>query len=165
MKERQIMKFEELLENFSPLLKRMAKRFKGNLRFLDEEDLVQEMLFHLWKQWKSGKCEDKTFSYIAQSCWFYLQNYLRRFRDKVSWVSLDELQSFPDKSSPPLEVVERKIIIERIRGNGLTIREKEVFNLWLDGCTVREIGKRLRISHVRVVKIENNIRRKVEENH
>jgi RNA polymerase sigma factor (sigma-70 family) len=158
------MRFEELIENFSPLLRRMAKRFKGNLRFLDEEDLTQEMLCHLWEQWNNEKLEDKTFSYIAQGCWFHLQNYLRKIRDKVNWVSLDELQSFPDSSSLPLEVVERKIMIQEIRGNGLTSREREVFNLWLEGYTVREIGKRLRISHVRVVKIENNIRRKVERN-
>ena len=159
------MSFEELLENCSPLLRRIAKRYRGNLRFLDEEDLIQEMLCYLWKKWKNGELEGKTSSYIIQNCWFYLQNYLRKTRYKVKWVNLDELPGLADESSPHPEVVERKKIIEQIGGNGLTVRQKVVFDLWLQGHTVREIGKRLRISHVRVVKIEDNIRRKVWQNH
>ena len=42
----------------------------------------------------------------------------------------------------------------------LTPREKEVFQLQKQEYTTREIGKRLEISHVRVVKIQHNIRKK-----
>ena len=44
--------------------------------------------------------------------------------------------------------------------NGLTPREKEVFILALEGLTVREIGDRLGVSHVRVVKLRANIKEK-----
>ena len=42
----------------------------------------------------------------------------------------------------------------------LTEREKEVVFLSIDGLTVREIGVKLNISHVMVIKIKNNIKRK-----
>jgi len=56
-----------------------------------------------------------------------------------------------------------KMLIEKINNNGLTKREKEVFNLGLEGLTTREIGGRLGISHVMVVKLKGKIRDKCEK--
>ena len=51
---------------------------------------------------------------------------------------------------------DRRMILEYIRGNGFTEREKEVFFLLFDGCTVREAAEKLGLSHVMVVKIRKN---------
>jgi RNA polymerase sigma factor (sigma-70 family) len=42
----------------------------------------------------------------------------------------------------------------------LNEREKVVFRLYLDGLTTRDIGTRLGISHVMVVKIKKKIKEK-----
>ena len=42
----------------------------------------------------------------------------------------------------------------------LTDRERYVFGLYLQGLTTREIGNRLNVSHVMVVKIEKRISEK-----
>ncbi|MCU0652415.1 MAG: hypothetical protein MUC39_05695, partial [Candidatus Omnitrophica bacterium] len=58
------------------------------------------------------------------------------------------------------DYLNNKALIETIRNNGLTIREKDIFNLALGGLTTREIGKKLGISHVRVVKLQKTMREK-----
>ena len=55
------------------------------------------------------------------------------------------------------------MLIEEILNDGLTRREKEVFCLALEGLTTREIGSRLGISHVRVVKLKGKIRDKCKK--
>ena len=59
--------------------------------------------------------------------------------------------------------VHAKVIIDQINNNGLTSREKEVFHLALEGLTTREIGRRLGVSHVMVVKLQKKIRGKCRE--
>ncbi|MFQ5866525.1 MAG: sigma-70 family RNA polymerase sigma factor [bacterium] len=171
--------FERSLEGLFPRLKGIAKRVNGHLRFthahqrwagfIDEDDLMQEMSLHLWKKWKQGELEGKTESYLLQSCWFHLQNYLRTVDDKGEIISFDEPidseettlgEIIPDNSQHLPELINWKIIIEKMRTNGLTKREKEVFALCLEGYTLREIGKRLDISFVRVSKIQKHICKK-----
>ncbi len=162
--------FEDIIKRVSPVLKRITYKLNGHFTFFDEEDLFQEALVHLWQDFKDGKIEDKTDSYILQGCYFHLKNYLRKTRDKVSFLSIDnfvdedgtgleEILSLEDKNSC-FDYLENKMLIEAIQNNGLTSREKEVLSLCLDGLTTREIGQRLGISHVRVVKIKAKIKRK-----
>ena len=127
-------------------------------------------MFHLWLDFQAGKLDDKTDSYILQGCYFYLKNYLRKTQSKVTVISLE---SFTDEGNTALEEIlsldnkgscfdelDNKMLAEDIQNNGLTEREKEVLSFCLEGLTVREIGERLGISHVRVVKLRNRIRAK-----
>lgn len=163
------MEFEEVYYRFYPLLVRQAQHYRNCLESVDCDDIVQEMLVHLWNGWKDGRWEGKTESYILQSLWFHSQNYLRRERKKVHLVSLDEpvggegtvlKDNIPETLPPLTEIVENKMLIQQIKSDGLTSREKEVFNLYLEEFNLREIGEKLGISHVRVFKIRENIRRK-----
>lgn len=163
------MNFKEILEELFPKLTGIARRVNGYLPFIDEDDLMQEMSLHLWKKWKQGELEGKTDSFILQSCWFHLKNYLRTVGDKAQIISLDEPinsegttlgEIIPDNSQPLPELVNWKMLVEKIKTDGLTKREKEVFALCLEGYTLREIGERLDISFVRVSKIKKNIRKK-----
>jgi RNA polymerase sigma factor (sigma-70 family) len=137
-------------------------------RFIDQEDMVQEALCHLWERWNRGELADKTESYILTSCRFHLQNYLRKVQEKMIPINLyapidsrgttlEEL--IPDRSFSP-EQMDAKVLVEQIRGDGLTKREKEVFELRLQGYTVRQVGERLGISHPRVIRLLSNIRHK-----
>ncbi|MCK4858996.1 MAG: sigma-70 family RNA polymerase sigma factor [Candidatus Omnitrophica bacterium] len=164
------MSFEELLENISPVLKRIVQKVNTRFSFVDEEDLFQEASMHLWVNFRDGRLNNKTDSYILQGCFFYLKNYLRKRREKVSLISLDAsinedgstlAEKLPSGNSELcFDYVRNKILIEEIRDSGLTKREGEVLSLCLEGLTVRGIGQKLGISHTRVIKLRNNIRRK-----
>lgn len=143
------MSFEELLRRISPILKRITYKLNGHFSSFNDEDLYQEALLHLWQDFNTGKLTDKTDSYILQGCYFHLKNYLRKTRDKISFLSIDnfvdedgtgleEILSLEDNNSC-FDYLENKMLIETIQNNGLTPREKEILPLCLEGLTTREI--------------------------
>ncbi len=169
------MAFEELVKKISPILKRIAYKLNGHYSTFNHDDLYQEALLRLWLDFNQGKLADKTQSYILQGCYFHLKNYIRMHYDKSGVVSFDSLINNQDEDLRIDEIISiiepvsyfdklnSELIIEAIRNNGLTLREKEVFNFSLEGLTTREIGNRLGISHVRVVKLKANIREKCKK--
>ena len=169
------MSFEKLVKRISPTLKRITYKLNGHFSFFNDEDLYQEALMHLWLDFKEEKLEDKTDSYILQGCYFHLKNYIRKNYDKANLISLEnmtneegevfDLDSILSLGYPEscLELINCKMLIEKINNNGLTKREKEVFCLTLEGLTTREIGNRLGISHVRVVKLRSKIKDKCKK--
>lgn len=168
------MEFEAIYKKFSVPITRLAKKCRSYSNFINEEDVSQEMFIHLWQEHRDGKLQDKTDSYIIQSLWFCSKNYLRKKKDRGFFVSLDEPVNgedvtlkdiIPDHSPSFTETLENEMFIQRIRDNGLSKREKDVFNLCLEGCNLREIGERLSISHVRVFKIRKSIREKISLKH
>ena len=166
------MSYEKLVKKIAPKLKRITYKLGRYLSFCAQDDLYQEALIYLWEEFCEGRLFDKTDSYILQGCYFHLKNYIRKNVDKAKLVSIDfgygdeEGQDTVDEvlhlKSPDslFDDVYCKMLIEQINNNGLTIREKQVFNFALKGLTVREIGGRLGISHVRVVKLRHSIAEK-----
>lgn len=166
------MEFDKLTKRLTPKLKGIAYKLNHRFTFFNDEDLFQEALIHLWKEFLSGKLADKTDSYILQGCYFYLQNYIRTVKDKFISFSLDipaslEKDGFEEslflkdeKSDSYFERLNQELIIGVIRNNGLTNREKELLPLFAEGLTVREIGKRVGVSHVRILKMRDEIRGK-----
>lgn len=163
-------KFEDLVKKFLPHLEKMSKSLTENAKIdaIGAEDLLQEALVYLWLEFKSGKLENKNKSYILKGCYFYLKNFLRKADNHQVTLSLFSLvneggATIEDTLSDRFfweEYLDAKILIEKIRNNGLNKREKEVFELLLEGYTTRQIGKKLGISHVRVIKIYKNIGKK-----
>ena len=161
-------KFIRLMNELEPTLKKVStkNRFLG---FIDKDDLFQEALINLWRRLKAGQFEDKTPSYIVRSCYFHIQNYIRTHKFQYNTVSLEEpvmvndvdvfylKDVIRDKAGDPLEQLDSRLIVESILNNGLAKREKEVFLLLYAGLNLREAAKRLGISHVRVLKIKQNI--------
>ncbi len=166
------MEFEKLVKKLASKLKRITYRLNHRFTFFNDEDLFQEALVYLWKEFTAGKLADKTDSYILQGCYFHLQNYIRTVKDKVTPLSLDiyigeegeyftETLSLEDeKSDDYFQRLNEKLIVEVIRNNGLTIREKELLPFFAEGLTIREIGKKVGVSHVWVLKMKEEIRRK-----
>ena len=56
------------------------------------------------------------------------------------------------------DYLENKLLLEQIEKSGISEREKQIMDLTKEGLTVREIGKRLGISHVRVVKLRKRLK-------
>ncbi|OGX31918.1 MAG: hypothetical protein A3D27_02265 [Omnitrophica WOR_2 bacterium RIFCSPHIGHO2_02_FULL_46_37] len=164
-------KFKELVDKFRPALKRLSakNRFLG---FIDKDDLYQEAVINLWNRFKEGRLENKTSSYIARGCYFHIQNYIRTHKVRNNILSLEEPIAFGeeerfclkdiirDENQDTLAQVNRRFIVDDIMNNGLTKREKDVFKLLYTGINLRQIAKKLGISHVRVVKLKQNIRDK-----
>lgn len=165
--------FEKLIRKINPKLKAITHRLNGRFTFFNDQDLYQEALLHLWLDYKADKLFDKTDSYILQGCYFYLQNYIRTVQDKRKIFSLDAIIGEDDATleeilpaqdiEPYFDYLNSKIFVEKMQNNGLTMQEKKVLSFYLEGLTVREIGKRMNISHVRVIKLKNKIRQRYEK--
>lgn len=163
------MAFEELLERISPKLKGITYKIHGSFHPFSEEDLYQEAVLQLWVDYNNGKLSDKTDSYVLQGCYFYLKNYMRTARDKTTLISMN----MPDEEGHQLEDVlssaegcptgedsDMDTLMEEVFKNELSHKEKEIVFFYLQGWTTREIGERLGISHVSIVKFEEKIREK-----
>ena len=165
------MSFDALIAKLSPTLKRITCKLNGHFTFMDDQDLLQEALIHLWCDFQIGKLDDKTDSYILQGCYFHLKNYIRKSQDSVIMLSLNSIM---EDDGPYLEElliadnlasydgVETLLQIEAM-GSGISQRERDVLFFCLEGMTMREIGKKMGISHVSVVKIRNKIRERYQK--
>ena len=166
------MEFKELVERFSPYIKWLASKSYIPSSAIDKNDLYQEMLFSLWQRWRKGELTNKTDGYIKGSCYFCLKNYLRKFKEKTRLISLQEPlgedgatieELIPDPKSLITERWDDAIFIQQMKEKELTRREKEVAEFLSQGYTLRDIGKKLGISHVRVLKIKENIGKKFKK--
>lgn len=164
------MEFEKLVNTISPKLKAITHKLNGKYTFFNEDDLYQEALFDLWNRNKEGVLSDKTDSYILQSCYFFLKNHIRKIYKKIdrNTISLcsfvnDENEDFQDiflkESANEINFSEINLLLEKIYGL-LNNREKEILSLSLDDLGPREIGRRLGISHVMVIKVKQKIKEK-----
>jgi RNA polymerase sigma factor (sigma-70 family) len=165
--------FEQLIGRLDPKLKGIAYKVHWQGYYFNNDDLYQEALLHLWNAYNAGTLSDKTDSYILQGCYFHLKNYMRTALDKVRPVSLDEPvspdhDSRVDSLSLPGEgatddyfaSLHARMLVEVIYNNGLSDKEKKLLPLFAEGLSTREIGKRVGISHVRVIKMRREIEKK-----
>jgi len=164
------MEFKELYERIGSRLKRIADFYGRRGYSCDRDDLYQEMTMHLWNKFKDGVPEGINDAYIIKGCEFHILNYMRKEREKIRKVSLEEpLNESGDTLRDTLRgnlvsqdvSVDRKMLVDHIMNNGFSKREKDVFALLLEGHTVREAGEKLGISHVMVVKLKNRLISKV----
>ncbi|MFA5144442.1 MAG: sigma-70 family RNA polymerase sigma factor [Candidatus Omnitrophota bacterium] len=171
------MEFEGLIKKFSPTVKRIAYKLNGRYRSFNHDDLYQEAFLHLWTNFNSGKLADKSDSYILQGCYFHLKNYIRKVNEKTDIISLD-MPVGEEKDDNALEEIlylgfgsqedcrdflHVKFLAEAIQGNGFNPREKRILMFLKEGLTTRDIGKRIGLSHVSVVKAVKMIRKKAKE--
>jgi len=162
------MDFQTLSKKVSPKLKRIATRHKDYVSFVDEEDLYQEMLIHLWNNFKDGVPSDINEAYIVRGCEFHILNYLRKTKENIKILSLetpinedgDTLKDILsiENENDSLDIYER-LSVEEIKKD-LSKKEKKTLSLLLEGYTLREVGRKLGVSHVRIVKLKQDIIKK-----
>jgi RNA polymerase sigma factor (sigma-70 family) len=167
------MPYEKLLDKLSLVLKRITYKLSRQFLSFSAQDLFQEASLHLWQDFIEGKLNDKTDSYILQGCYFYLKNYIRKENLRYKLLSLEEacageganLEYFleDEKAAGFFDSLNAKMVAENIRSNGLTSREKDILFLYADGLTTRDIGRRLGLSHVSIVKAMGKIREKCKK--
>ncbi|TRZ49754.1 sigma-70 family RNA polymerase sigma factor [bacterium] len=166
------MSFEELHQKLSPTIRKIAYRLNGHYRLFNHDDLYQEATVHLWSNFIKGKLSDKTDSYILQGCYFHLKNYIRKVNERFNIVSIDAVLSTDDSATMGdvlgeywacddcREELHNKFLAQSIRNNGFNSREKRLLGYFSQGLTTRDIGKRLDVSHVAVLKMMRKIRQK-----
>ncbi|PIQ90360.1 MAG: hypothetical protein COV71_05005 [Candidatus Omnitrophica bacterium CG11_big_fil_rev_8_21_14_0_20_41_12] len=169
------MSFEELHRKFSPTIKRIAYKLNGHYRSFSHDDLYQEASIHLWSNFLKGTLSDKTDSYILQGCYFHLKNYIRKVNERSNVISMDAVLSTNDEatledvlgqywSSPDCRGdLHNKFLMQSIQDNGFSPKEKSLLAYFSQGLTTRDIGKRMGISHVSVVKLTQKIRVKAKK--
>jgi RNA polymerase sigma factor (sigma-70 family) len=168
------MRFDVLVKRISPTLKRITRRLNGHHSFFNDEDLYQEALTRLWVDYGRGGLEDKTDSYILQGCYYHLRNYLRKNQENAIFLSLgspigedgvrpEDFLSLQDSSF--VEKMESDLQLELAGQTCFTDRERTILALFMEGMSMREIGNRLGISHVMVLKIRNRIKEKYGKFH
>ncbi|MEW5758938.1 MAG: sigma-70 family RNA polymerase sigma factor [Candidatus Omnitrophota bacterium] len=160
------MEFSLLLNRLSARLKKIARFYGTRSHFLNNDDLYQEMCLHLWNNFKDGVPPEFNDAYVIRGCEFHILNYLRKNREKVKFVSIDEpiddnantiKDMLVDTKEPLKQYVNRKITMEYISNNGFSKMEKDVFAFLMEGFTVREIGKKIGVSHVYVIKLKKSL--------
>jgi RNA polymerase sigma factor (sigma-70 family) len=163
------MTFDSLVHRISPTLKRITRKLNGHYSYFNGEDLYQEALTRLWIDFKDGTLGDKTDSYILQGCYFHLRNYLRKAQDHATLLSLhapmgeDGVRledSMAAEDGLTFEQIESRLQMEMAEKMYFTDREKNVLMFFMEGMSMREIGAKLGISHVMVLKIRNKIKDK-----
>jgi RNA polymerase sigma factor (sigma-70 family) len=161
--------FEEIVKRLSPTIRRISHKLNGRFTFFNDDDLCQEALTRLWLLFREGALSDKTDSYILQGCYFHLKNYIRTAVDGVNFTSFENpvdedgttLQDIlASENDAYFDGLENKTLREAVEQNDLTAREKKVLDLCLEGMTMREIGQKIGISHVAVIKLRKRIREK-----
>lgn len=157
---------ENIIRRISPKIRGIVRKIEKNEPLFDRDDLYQEILLHLWVDFKDGKLDSKTDSYILQGCYFYIKNYVRVNRMKINTVSIEEMKGKDEWSISEKreEIVNFEFLIEQIESSDIfNEREKKVLHMLLEGLTVREIGNELGVSHVMVLKIKRKIEMKIKK--
>jgi len=169
------MSFQELHQKLSPTIKRIAYRLNGHYRSFNHDDLYQEATIHLWSNFLKGKLSDKTDSYILQGCYFHLKNYIRKVNERSNIISIDTALNTNEEatvedilgkywaSDDCRNDLHNRLLAQSIQNNGFAPREKRLLTYFSQGLTTRDIGKRMGISHVSVVKLMQKIRIKARK--
>ena len=147
------------------LLLRMIGMITPN--FALREDLLQEALIHLWLT--ETRRPGQTKSWYLQSCKFHLTHYLASGRSVDSPKRGRGHSRLQDDSAPPeafpelvdpgdsveSQVIARDII--SVLSPHLSAPELVVLDCLADGLGVREIGRRLEMSHTMVLRHRTKI--------
>ena len=153
------------------LLRGVAAKLSSNAEL--QKDLLQEMAIHLNRV--QTKLPGRTKSWYIKSCEFHARNHLKLGRSVDSHkrihnlVSLDlltenaaEIGFFSDNHEDSRPALIAQDLLELIIPK-LTERQKEVLTLLMEGSGVREVGRKLGISHPSVIKHRNHIARIARE--
>ena len=131
------------------------------------DDLLQEALVHLWIT-ETGR-PGQTKSWYLQSCRFHLSHYLAAGRSVDSAKRRGSQTHFDENLESPIEVIEEVDSGESVFGlvsardllallSGLLGRqERIVLECFADGLKLREISRRLKISHTMVIRHRSKI--------
>ena len=160
---------DKIINRIRYQLKAIIRKINIKYQYIDIDDLYQEALLYLWQQNEIGKLKNKNDSYILQGCYYHLKNHIRtNIKDNYKQInSLDSTNSFygtPDKNNKNKEENQDVFyqnfdehLYQEEFNKRLSLREKILLDLRIKGLTIREIGKKMGISHTMVAKMRKKI--------
>ncbi len=154
--------FPERVKKISAGIKGIAYKLNGKYAYVDHDDLYQEAVLHLWKEYKLNTFLGKNDSYLLQGCYYYLRNYVRNMELKSRNISIydkkysnsgrDKEYFVAKEEKPP----EDEVFMQELSGL-LEEKEKKVFLLLSEGYTIREIAGKTGVSHPMIIKTRKKI--------
>jgi len=165
------MNYQETLKRLSPKLKAISKKVNRRYSYCDENDFYQEAILYLWTLYEKGETMDKTDSYILQGCYYFMKNYIRKLCKSIDNNSVSLYGNSAETGTLIEETIISEAYVTEIQSidmymllcdteKNFTNKEKDVFYYQLEGLTTREIGEKIGVSHVMVIKMEKKIREK-----
>ena len=146
-------------------LTRMIRRLTPNPAL--REDLLQEAMVHLWRT--QTRRPDQTRSWYLQSCRFHLQHYLnsgrsidsgKRWRHQMPMTDHSEDEEAGAEPGDSGNSVVNSVSVREIMSLlslELTRQEQAVLDCLADGLGLREIGRKLKLSHTMVIRHRRKI--------
>jgi len=146
-------------------LTRMIRRLTPNPAL--REDLLQEAMVHLWLT--QTRRPDQTRSWYLQSCRFHLQHYLnsgrsidsgKRWRHQMPMTEHSEDEEVAAEPGDSGNSVVNSVSLREIMSLlslALTHQEQAVLECLADGLGLREIGRKLKLSHTMVIRHRRKI--------
>lgn len=146
-------------------LTRMIRRLTPNPAL--REDLLQEAMVHLWLT--QTRRPDQTRSWYLQSCRFHLQHYLnsgrsidsgKRWRHQMPMTDHSEDEEAAAEPGDSGNSVVNSVSVREIMAllsSELTRQERAVLDCLADGLGLREIGRKLKLSHTMVIRHRRKI--------
>jgi RNA polymerase sigma factor (sigma-70 family) len=146
-------------------LTRMIRRLTPNPAL--REDLLQEAMVHLWRT--QTRRPDQTRSWYLQSCRFHLQHYLnsgrsidsgKRWRQQMPMTDHSEEEETAVEPGDSGNSVVNSVSVREIMSLlslELTRQEQAVLDCLADGLGLREIGRKLKLSHTMVIRHRRKI--------
>ena len=154
--------FPERVKKISAGIKGIAYKLNGKYAYVDHDDLFQEAVLYLWKEYNLNTFLGKNDSYLLQGCYYYLRNYLRNMELKSRNISIYDKKTGNNSRDKEFFVAkeetlpENKVFMQELAAL-LDEKEKKVFLLLSEGYTVREIAGKTGVSHPMVIKTRKKI--------
>jgi len=155
------MKMEEFCQNYSPLVKSIASRYKGRVSF---EDLIQEGFLGLLEAEKrfdpSKKAKFSTYAF------YWIKKRILEAIQKEKIQSLDSVELKEEiLESPIIERTYKSEDLDIFLNKSLPPLEQKIFKLYFqEAKTLSQIAKELGIRREKVRQIKQLLLRKIKIN-
>jgi RNA polymerase sigma factor (sigma-70 family) len=151
-------RFTDAIQKNDRLIYKVAGFYTGSLQ--DREDLVQEIIYQLWKSFDSFDNRSALTTWMYRVAMNTAVFFLNKSKRSIRTESIDHGQEYP--AFPDDETEERlKMMYDLI--HELNLQEKGVLMLWLEGKTHEEIGGLIGISTSNVGTKLSRIREKLKK--
>lgn len=146
-----VLAIEEVLKEFTPLLSRIAASYEFDTRL--QEDLLQEISLSIWRALKLFKHDANIKTYIAKiahnRC---VDHVIKQKKHNNSLISADDLDALPAERSAALDASQNTKIDLLGALRRLSLSNRQVITMQLEGFSYTEIGDILGVSEDAVTK-------------
>jgi RNA polymerase sigma-70 factor (ECF subfamily) len=159
--------YKDAVAKFGSSLERLASAYEADPE--KRRDLSQDIHFQLWRSFQryDGRCSQRTWVYrVAHHV--AVSHVMRERRSLSTLVSLEELETFPDKEQGQF-AAEQRINVERLSMllRKLKPLDRQVILCWLEDMDAVSIGEITGLSPanvaVRIHRIKNILARRFHE--